>query len=288
MLDQERIDHNIEKYLSLAVERHKIYKWRESGTPKPWTEDVVFRDFFFCNVFRQYDKCSKWIINNIVPYERWDLLILYRFMSTYSLFKRIEEEQIPFDAINRIQKFLEKMKKNGETLFSSCFIRNPRIPGGWTETYNVPFFLIEEIKSEGSMQEMLAKNSLELMVEYLSQFSGTKGFMGYEYASDFEYTAFFNPTDKYTWCNKGPGAQKGLSLLVYDWFWKRFSKPEWLKWTRYIFEKMKKRFKEDFPEEDLSMREVEHWLCEYQKYVKYKASLFGNHKVKYRKYQGGI
>lgn len=274
-------------FVDTAIERHRIYELKERGVPKPWTDNLVLRNYFFCNVFRQYDKCSKWIIEKIIPYQRWELLIVYRFISTYETFKRIEET-CELDDLESIHKLLANMKKDGEKLFSGCFIRNPRVTGGWTETYNVPFCLIKEIKDDGRMEEHLKKNSLEDMVEYLSLFSGTKGFMGYEYASDFAYSDFFNPTDRYSWANMGPGAMRGMSLILNGYAFERMNQATWLERSQIVLRIMKKEMNIHFPEEDVTMREVEHWLCEFQKYVKYCQMDATGLQVKHRTYNGGF
>ena len=47
------------------VERENIRLKREAGLPAPWTEDKILRDYKFCNVRREDDKNSKWLIKNI-------------------------------------------------------------------------------------------------------------------------------------------------------------------------------------------------------------------------------
>ena len=96
----------------------------------------------------------------------------------------------------------------------------------------------------------------------------------------------FNPTDKLTWCNKGPGAQKGMSWLVYGNPNKKFTGYQWVEYTQQLYDVMNKPFEKVFPKESITMREVEHWLCEFQKYVKYRLNYDKGVKCKYRKYQG--
>ena len=277
----------LEEFLYTAKERHRIYRAKEQGLNRPWTEDPVLQNFFFCNLFRQYDKCSKWIIDNIVPFKRWDLLILYRFISTYETFVAIKEYGIPLDSMVGVREVLREWKSEGKTLFSSCFIRNPRIPGGWTETYNVPFILTEEIKKNGELEEVLSHGSLELTVDFLSQFPGTAGFMGYEYACDFVYAGLLDPKDEMYWANMGPGARKGMSWLVYNHPDVMIHEDDWLHLARELLPIMKKYIEKEFVLEKVTMREVEHWLCEFQKYKKYQLSMTGGRKVKHRKYDGG-
>lgn len=273
-------------YIETALERHRIYKKKEAGLPKPWTEDPIYQQFFFCNLFRQYDKCSKWIIDKVIPYGRWDLIILYRFISTYALFEEIDYNADIAD-LEEVYNFLELRKSYGTSMFNGCFLRNPRVEGGWTETWKVPFYTIEAIRKEESvLKNFLKRDSLQELVGYLKKFPGIGGFMGYEYACDFEYTKFFNPTDKYTWANMGPGAKKGMSLVKYGVPGKQMTQDEWLEGARELFKILKKRVESEFPDEDVSMREVEHWLCEFQKYSKYWGVLNHGHKVKYRTYGG--
>jgi hypothetical protein len=190
--------------------------------------------------------------------------------------------------MKEIEYYLGEQKKFG-SMFNGCFLRNPRAKGGWTETYKVPFLTVESIRSqENLLLKILETGTLQDMVTFLRQFEGIGGFMGFEYACDFEYTDYFNPSDKYTWANMGPGAKKGMSLVKYGVSGRQMNQEEWLEGARALFPILKERVESEFPDEDVSMREVEHWLCEMQKYAKYLGVLSHNHnhKVKYRLYRG--
>lgn len=283
---------HLNMYLSTAIERHKVYLKKEQGENKPWTEDPVYQNYFFCNVFRKYDKVTKWMIENIVPEcERtnsWDLLVLYRYISTQDINLHLQNLGIHLDS-SKVQKELQRMYDNGTLRFNGCFIRNTALSGGnWGKAHTVPFFIIDDIVDKfGPTNDWIRETStLESMVKGLKNIIGTKGFMAYEYASDFEYTNFFNPTDKNSWANMGPGAQRGLSLVCYGDADHRFSEAEWLEHIRNILPKMQAVFKENFGDIDVSMREVEHWLCEFQKYVKYRRLHTKGTKCKVRKYDG--
>lgn len=272
-------------YIETALERHRIYKKKEAGLPKPWTTDPIYQQFFFCNLFRQYDKCSSWLIDNIIPLGRWDLIVLYRFISTYELFEEIKAN-CALDDLEAIEKYLQVRKLQG-SMFNGCFLRNPRIDGGWVETYRVPFFTIKAIREqEISLKDFLEKGSLQDLCEFLKQFPGIGGFMSYEYACDLTYSDLFNPTDAMTWANMGPGAKKGMSLVKYGVPGRQMTQSEWLEDARKILPLLKQRVEAEFPEETVTMREVEHQLCEFQKYCKYLGVLSQGHKVKYRIYGG--
>jgi hypothetical protein len=276
----------LDAFLESAVERHHIYVERMNGEPKPWTDDPILRDFFFCNLFRQYDKCSKWIIDNIVPFKRWDLIILYRFISTYSTFERIKSET-ELDNLEGVADVLESMDNLDMTIFSSCFIRNPRIQGGWAKTYMVPFCTIKEIQVyENQLKEVFKRESLEEMCQFLRQFSGIGGFMSYEYACDFAYFPDWKPKDTMKWANMGPGALRGMSLLLHGIPGRKMPFDEWLRLAQELLPILQRRINEKFPNEVVTMREVEHWLCEFQKYCKYWGMVKNGDKVKHRSYNG--
>lgn len=282
----------LEAFLETAVERHRVYKKKEAGLPKPWTDNAVLRDFFFCNLFRQYDKCSKWIIEKVVPYGRWDLLVLYRFISTHSTFLCLEEAErmghIELDSLDDVEECLRQWKEDG-AIFSGCFIRNPSTSKGMMETYKAVFQHIEDIKKcEDHLQAVIRRNSLEELCAALKTVTGIAGFMSYEYACDFSYTDWFNPTDTMTWANMGPGAQRGMSILLTGNRYQKIPFNTWLSYARELLPLLKERVEKEFPEEVVTMREVEHWLCEFQKYCKYVSFSNGGDKVKHRKYNGGI
>lgn len=276
----------LDLYINTALERHRIYKKKEAGAPKPWSEDLVYQQFFFCNLFRQYDKCSKWIIENVIPYGRWDLIVLYRFISTMELFEEIQAN-VDMSDLHEVHQYMGRRKDRGGAMFNGCFLRNPRVKGGWTDTWRVPFLTIENIRSqENLLQKILETGTLQEMCSFLKQFEGIGGFMSYEYSCDFEYSPMFNPSDKYTWANMGPGAKKGMSLVKYGVPGRQMNQAEWLEGAQLLFDILKQRVGDEFPDEDVSMREVEHWLCEFQKYSKYWGVLTHGHKVKYRHYGG--
>lgn len=279
----------INLYVDSALERHRVYLKKEEGEPKPWSENLLYQNYFFCNVFRQYDKCSKWIIDRVVPTGRWDLVILYRYISTMEIYEKIDALGTALDDFDKIYNMLEDMYAFGERIFNGCFIRNTRIGGGYGEgtcAYQIPFMLIDIMKKAGVEDKIFTFDTFQDMVEYLKQFPTIQGFMAYEYACDLEYGDKFFPKDKYTWANKGPGATRGLSYLVYGNDQGNFTQEKWRFHINQILPVLQEAFKKEFPNEDVSMREVEHWLCEFQKYMKYLMNLESGTRCKFRKYQG--
>jgi hypothetical protein len=120
----------------------------------------------------------------------------------------------------------------------------------------------------------------------LKGFEGLGGFMAYEIVCDLRYTRFLeHASDKLPWSNPGPGAIRGLMRVLGREIKNKSnatSPPvpkDWELQTRKLLTLLQERFP-DMPR--FEMREVEHSLCEYDKYVRL---LMGEGKAK-RSYQG--
>ena len=61
-LDGLEIPDPVTSFFDFCIEREKIRKRRESGLPQPWTNDPIFRQARFLNVFREDDRGSKSIL----------------------------------------------------------------------------------------------------------------------------------------------------------------------------------------------------------------------------------
>lgn len=285
----------LEVFIESALERHRICRKKMIGEEKPWTDNPIYQKYFFCNVFRQYDKCSQWMIEHIIPRNRIDLVVLYRYISSIDVYRDLYNNT-DLDDTDQARAYLDKRYADRTLKFNGCFIRNPMVRGvGPVPAYRVPFHIIKELEELlGDMESVLSlswshdHSTLETLTEWFTQFSGTAGFMGYEYACDLEYTDIFNPTDKFTWANKGPGAQRGLSLVMEGHDRKTFSRSAWQDGLAELYPIFSKALLSEFPREIVAMREVEHWLCEFQKYVKYSANLRLGIKCKLRKYGGTV
>ena len=49
-----------DEFFTTARERERIRLRRMAGELAPWTDDPVFRDWRFCNVYREHDRTTEW------------------------------------------------------------------------------------------------------------------------------------------------------------------------------------------------------------------------------------
>jgi len=52
---------NKDQFFYWMKERERVRVRKERGDPKPWSEDPVFQQTYFCNVNREYDRVTKFI-----------------------------------------------------------------------------------------------------------------------------------------------------------------------------------------------------------------------------------
>lgn len=131
---------------------------------------------------------------------------------------------------------------------------------------------------------------LEALHSELVKFPHLGGFMAYEIVCDLRYTKLLrNASDILTWSNLGPGAARGLQRLrgipiKVPRTGMKDARPKPPKDWLEIFQTLRMKVNETLPENVklFELREIEHSLCEYDKYERI---LFGQGRSK-RKYNG--
>lgn len=65
MTDIKLDEETVNTFFADARERHAVYLRRKAGNPRPWTKDPVMRQYRITNVFRELDKTTTYLRNNI-------------------------------------------------------------------------------------------------------------------------------------------------------------------------------------------------------------------------------
>jgi hypothetical protein len=111
--------------------------------------------------------------------------------------------------------------------------------------------------------------TLEQAWDWLRKFSYLGDFMAYEVVTDLRFTHVLDRApDIMTWANAGPGAMRGLNRLHGRKLMFRQKKQEWNAEMQKLLELSKDEKNWPWPERPLEMREIEHSLCEYDKWVR--------------------
>lgn len=273
-------------FFAYARKRYAIHLARDvEGRPGPWTDDPIFQQYRFCNVHREDDKVTRWFRENIRQPLAHTTHVLLATVA-FRWFNRIETGQVMLDsAVGLFQgKFAaEQLKKRllheapkGPWTTGAYMIKTPagmnKIDGlNWCiQQVAVDAEYIAKIWLDCAAQG--EPTSLEKAWDFLRQYPYLGDFMAYEVVTDLRFTSLLeNAPDALSWANPGPGAARGLARVLglpLDSFNRHSAKDrqELIAGMRELLEYSKKQ--EHWPQEwpKWEMREVEHTLCEFDKY----------------------
>jgi len=291
---------NAMEFFGFAKQREEIRLAKESGARPPWTQDQALQRHYFCNIFREDDRTTRWFAENIRGPLAEDLRVvmatmIFRFMNRIDTGERIKACLLDgrFDRVS-LGKALRPAWKKGERLVTGAYMIK-------TQT--------GVDKLEGCLQAF-ARWPTEVVTHVLTYFGDTppdertlqethsilkKGpflgpFLAYEIVTDLRHTEMLrHAADINTWASAGPGCERGLSRV---WTGKTDQFPSYYGPAGQAF--MNERMQEllklsrhpdmwSWPSRPWEMREVEHTACEYDKYKRY----YEGGRMKRRYHKGG-
>lgn len=269
----------IERFLYWIRERHQIYLKKKAGLPKPWTDDKVLQDWFFTSPYRENDKTTVWFRENVRGKLRDDpdvlmATVIFRWFNLISTGETLLANDLFVNwDLERALEILGEVRANGGQLFTGAYMMNS--PGGIGKLEAISQRIENVWKERDSVaNEIFHSQTLEGAHEVLTQFEGLGGFMAYEIVCDLRYTYLLeNATDKMTWCNPGPGCIRGLYRLN-EWEIENkkaghgYAPPRPDDWLEQMQDLLKITQKRLYKMPPFEMREIEHSLCETDKYTR--------------------
>jgi len=266
------------------IERERIRRQRSAGEPWPWTEDQILQTYRFCNVFRRDDKVTqhylRWIKPLLTSMNRLDLVVFNTAM--YRLFNRPETLD-HIGLVNayhgrRITMKLRGMQKRKDKIFTGAFMVTGKVPLEIMRRYaprlqppinkvdlvSVALYWLWNHRDE--ITSSLETRRLEKFVGALSKTPMFGRFLSYEVATDLTYHVMARAKDQDTWAHVGPGAIKGLNFYHGRQWDASFPQKEALPEMREILQGSGNWW--PWPKRRLHLREIEHSLCEFCKYMK--------------------
>lgn len=275
-------------FFAFARERHSMFLRRSAGLPGPWTTDPTLLGTRFTNVFRELDRTTivlRKLIRDPLRQEPWVVpaVIIARW------FNRIEtlEVMAPFlvqewpgvgsSYVHDIEEAIREAIPKGPWVTGSYMVcsghgkgqdklsgmlRYSRLMLDWWDREGRAFFTHNP------------RPSLQAAHQELVKLEGLAGFTAYEVVTDLRWTNAVNPHDRFDWAHAGPGATRGGSRVL-------FKEPDRLSQDsfkdqeklRILMRRLLKMSREEkyWPQDNVEwpvweLREVEHTLCEFDKY----------------------
>lgn len=268
-----------DEFFAFARERHAIWSRRHHlGQSGPWTDDPILKEYSFTNIYRELDKTTIWFRENIRDrYKDEPAAALFSTVA-FRWFNRIETGQRLldwdpdifhpdcWDPVNVAEVLLD----HSPWITAAYIIKTP---DGKNKLDGV-LWCIENIRKDlGNLWWQLEKTGMHHAWKVLLGYPYMGPFMAYEVITDLRYTSALDPWDRFEWANPGPGCRRGLARLHGLENYNRFNSTK----TDELLEPMRELLSASKDEDTWpyfapvysppwEMREVEHTLCEWDKY----------------------
>ena len=256
-------------------ERENIRLKRKAGLPSPWTSDKILLTYKFCNVFRRYDRVTQHYLSWIKPLlanpanKQAGLVIFNTIM--YRLFNWPPT----LDAIGLVREWdaedmlvkLTALNRVAPKLFGSAYMVTNAFHS--IPKHELVVKALDKVMMDlDKLAEASSFNSVEKMTKALTRFFMIGPFLAYEIATDLTYGyVLAGAKDIDTWANAGPGAQRGLNRLHGNPIKQPWKEKDALAEMRSLLEKARALWPPQWREK-LHLREIEHSLCETDKYMR--------------------
>ena len=276
---------NLEPFFYYARARHQITVNRKLGKPREdWTSDPILQRYRFTSVFRELDKTTAWFAEHFrEPWRNQPEVLLGTVV--FRMLNRIEVGEAIFcqnDMFSNGAAFFDFVE-NGDVRILRKAIKalipsGPYVTGAYiiTSYPGMPKLdgvleIIKRFYKGRDWERILESNDRTLhgVWETLKSNAFFGGFHSYEIVTDLRHTYLLeNASDINLWANIGPGCRRGLARIIYGKKRapKKMSETECLDAMATILESS--RSPEHWPRKwpVWEMREVEHTLCEWDKY----------------------
>lgn len=235
--------------VAFMQERQNIFEKKERGDPFPWTEDPILSVWKFTNIYRQNDRGTR-VLTAMLEGKEPDSLMFWNIV-WYRMFNWREHTRF-FNDPNELREYMQRKYSGGDQVFTNAHMTaGIAVNGSKLEAF---LQLMDQIwvRKDQLLGILLKTKRLGALFCELTEFRGIGKFIAYEIVTDCRHR--WTVTDFNSWANIGPGCKRGMERLgIY---------PD-LDNLRKIMTEVSKSI-------PVELRDVEHSLCEFDKYMRVK------------------
>ncbi len=265
-------------YWHLAAERQAIFFRRLRGDAPPWSDDLILREYKFCNAYRASDRHSQFLIHDVIYQTGLDAtdtylrIVLFRLFNRISTWQMLERANGPvtrctFDP-QRYGQTLDAAFSRGEPIYTNAYLLCASDAFGYRRKHRNHLALIELMLRDDLPVRVCQANSLRDIYELLIPYPLIGPFTAYQLAIDLNYSEIidFNEND---FTMPGPGALRGIDKCFVDLG--ALSKQEVIRWMvdrqSFEFDRLDLRFESLFGR-SLHAIDCQNLFCELDKYAR--------------------
>lgn len=296
----EVFEENLELFFETMEERQNVWKKRFIDKQKaPWTNNPILRDYKFTNVYRDLDNHSQWQIKNIILDDKLSLkdyiwkIMVFRYFNQPLTFEFAKatygwRNGIPsYDQYNEDEfaEMIQGVRDSGGNPFTNAYLINSMAAPGKSRDYCYTRLVMPHLHKNlvNLIRIIVSAKKPEEIITYLNTFPSVSDFIAHEFYQDLTYIAKYTDRkimkfDQNDYTNVGPGASLGIRLIFPSLkgreqkqgiYWLRDMAEEQLsKKMNYLHWNKKTGKYEIVKKCNITLHQIEMWLCEFQKYWK--------------------
>lgn len=258
------------KLLYWMEERQRIYLKRQKGEPWPWTADPILRRYKFCNTYREQDRVTVWIRKNwrepfALHPNLWFAMCLARMINWPDTLEEIgfPEKWEP----KRVVAILLERAKRDLKVFTGAYLLGGGVQEGVGRAFHMVWNVLDPLYKNPGM-DVGIYNTLQTAHAWMVGYKGWGRFLAYEVITDLRHTRYLcDAFDIDSWASIGPGAKRGLNR-IYRRDLRASGSPEKLLEEMQVVMKQIRQRREIKLLPYIEARDVEHSLCEFDKYCR--------------------
>jgi hypothetical protein len=265
----------VESLFEFMRERHNIYLKKQAGEPKPWTDYPILSKYRFCNVYRELDTVTQWIVKNWCKPNKddphlWFAMVVARFINWPDTLAEIEYPHIGvFEgwAQLRFSKSVQYREVNGLKVYGGAYTisTNGRAMVKWKYLLEHVFKPLWDAREEIEQTLRQPRQTLAEVHAVLTQFQGLGSFMAAQVIADLKTFQLKKAPDYWTWAASGPGSRRGLNRVCNRPKDERWTEDEWKETLDILYERIAQMCAaEGMPR--LDAQNLQNSLCEFDKY----------------------
>ncbi|MCA9387995.1 MAG: hypothetical protein KC653_03020 [Candidatus Andersenbacteria bacterium] len=211
-------------FFSFVYERQRIWYRREiQKREAPWTDDELLQTYKFINMYRELDRCTKYIMNVVesLHADREALLLNFIFYRFFNLDHLYEDLGVaPFKRLDakthtRLVQGFSRMREKGKPLFNNAYVISPGHDRSPKHLTILKGLRVVSASIQGLIKQIDAAETPEDAFLEIQTVPLVGPFLACEIWTDFSYVdGFVQGWTDNDFVNVGPGAKWGLELLA--------------------------------------------------------------------------
>lgn len=224
---------NQQQFLYWIKERDSIRRSKEAGVAKPWTDNVVLQNAYFCNVNREDDKVTKWIRQNwtyygdggdngsVEEYQKYYTIamMIARVFNLPSTLALVQQPAEMYWWLENAEEVLRELREANKPVWNGAYIISTN-----GKKIDKLTYCLELFRKAGEKPDIIdGVTTCAEAHKKLMTIEGLASFLAAQIVADLKNTKghpLYYVEDKLTFSAHGPGSLRGLT-----WFWEKDIRP---------------------------------------------------------------